>query len=953
MRRAYSVFLSMIFCYSCSISKPSNTDKITGYMKDTDLALTQEAEFKNHSLYPCVEKNITNTSATDLSQDILINSVNWFFTCAGQQSSENNLALSRVLIVQAMKSVIKENISADDQKTWLGATSSAISSKLSNAEKFKFVDQVITKTATLGLQADQLNPFLYGTTLALLSKETTAPFTNLIKLSSATISSLKTNHAGLKIPSTNSISSLISNVFTSMFQAIHTSLKQANIGDATSALMQGGFSVNFASDTSTILQESLASCLVAISKLYDSASLTTIIDGLITGLCSGLQSVNSSCNNFKSNLLAAITSAESQAGNIFSDVNFCPDNSGIAKDKDGNCIFTTATTDTSTDTADTTAPTISGLIPSSSALRAPPATVKATFSEAVSALSASSFIITGTCNTKPTISSVEMSSDNISATATLTGGACTDGQTVSVSLSPSSISDLEGNTGSGNVALATYTIVLNGPLVTLGSPSSSALNSSGTATLALTISPSTAGDSTLSGSLTASGGGININTKSGSPTCHASVASITSSGAVVSLYNCTGSGTVAVQVQAGIAADSLGNTNPISGESTTITIDNTAPTLSTLTPTDATVTTMPSSIVATFSEAVDTLTTSKFVVSGSCSSTPTVSDVVMSSGNTVATATLSGGTCTNGQTLNVSMDPSQVSDYANNPGSGSTVTRTYILDTAGPSISSSSPSANAYIFAIPSTIVLNFSEAATATDANFDLTSSTCNSIPSIASISGSGTSTITINLSGGSCTGKSIVLTTNLSAITDSLGNHGTGTATTTLYMAKRIFLTSGTHNGNFSNIAGADSFCSSDSNKPASGTYKALIVDGSTRVACTSSFCTGSGNSEHVDWVIAANTYYARPDGTAIGSSSSVGLLNLPLSNGIGTLPFSSGKVWTGFDYDTRNWIYRSGATCSGWASTSGNGCYGANADTDDNFMDYFQSACSATLHLYCVEQ
>ncbi|HLD45750.1 MAG TPA: DUF1554 domain-containing protein, partial [bacterium] len=66
-----------------------------------------------------------------------------------------------------------------------------------------------------------------------------------------------------------------------------------------------------------------------------------------------------------------------------------------------------------------------------------------------------------------------------------------------------------------------------------------------------------------------------------------------------------------------------------------------------------------------------------------------------------------------------------------------------------------------------------------------------------------------------------------------------------------KKIFVTDATYNGNLGGVAGADALCEADANKPATGTYKALIVDGVARVACTTANC-GGGAGENIDWVL-----------------------------------------------------------------------------------------------------
>ena len=68
------------------------------------------------------------------------------------------------------------------------------------------------------------------------------------------------------------------------------------------------------------------------------------------------------------------------------------------------------------------------------------------------------------------------------------------------------------------------------------------------------------------------------------------------------------------------------------------------------------------------------------------------------------------------------------------------------------------------------------------------------------------------------------------------------------------KIFATSATHNGGFKNdnllvgstaMEKADNFCQNDANRPDSGTYKAILVDGVSRDAITP-----------LDWVLKPNT-------------------------------------------------------------------------------------------------
>ncbi len=525
---------------------------------------------------------------------------------------------------------------------------------------------------------------------------------------------------------------------------------------------------------------------------------------------------------------------------------------GAVTDSLGNA--STISAESSEISVDTTAPTLVSLTPATALVNPTPTTVLTSFSEEMNPLTAADFTLGGSCNSNPTKGTVQMSTDGQVATLSLSGGSCIAGQILTVLVNPAGIRDLAGNIGSGAAVTRYYTVSATGPSASLGTPSSTTLNLYGTSTIALSYTASPSGGTSISGSLTAGGGGVTVTTASGTPSCVVSVSGFTASSATITLSSCSGNGTLTVHANAGTATDALGNNSTVSGESALITVDNT-----------------------------------------------------------------------------------------------------------GPTISSISPSSGSFVFTIPSSVVVTFSEAATAVAGNFSLTTSTCTTPPTVSSVSGSGTTAITVNLSGGSCTGSQmIVMVTTLSAITDAAGNAGSSTNTWSITYGntKKFFMTASTHNGNFGGISGADSFCMSDSNKPVAGTYKAMITDGSTRVACTSSFCAAGGASEHVDWVLAANTQYTYTDGTTvIGATTSNGIFTFNLTHSLGTVGFPGGITWTGFDYDTKNWVYLSGCTCSGWASSSSgvSGCYGsgASSDTDGNSITYYSQGCNNSARVYCAEQ
>lgn len=157
----------------------------------------------------------------------------------------------------------------------------------------------------------------------------------------------------------------------------------------------------------------------------------------------------------------------------------------------------------------------------------------------------------------------------------------------------------------------------------------------------------------------------------------------------------------------------------------------------------------------------------------------------------------------------------------------------------------------------------------------------------------------------------------------------------------------------GNLGGVVGADALC--DAEKPLNvAVAKAMLVDGTNRVACTTSLCTG-GITENVDWVLTPNTTYYR-DGTneEIGTTDSSGIFITDLTNTI----FSGGatEAWTGLQDD---WT-EVGDHCLDWTSDSGSNT--ASVGVSDNvtrsiplsyIFAYLQFCDRTNVSIYCVEQ
>lgn len=161
------------------------------------------------------------------------------------------------------------------------------------------------------------------------------------------------------------------------------------------------------------------------------------------------------------------------------------------------------------------------------------------------------------------------------------------------------------------------------------------------------------------------------------------------------------------------------------------------------------------------------------------------------------------------------------------------------------------------------------------------------------------------------------------------------------------RIFVTDRATTGLMGNsgagrIDAADDFCMDDANRPSgSATYRALLVDGSDRIATP-------GNQR--DWVLRAKTTYIRPDRTVIGTTNADAVFTFPLTAAISTQTL---PVWTGLDADWR----ANADDCNAWrddgASRSGRTGRPSFQSNEAISNAAGSSLCSQSYRLYCVEQ
>jgi len=162
-------------------------------------------------------------------------------------------------------------------------------------------------------------------------------------------------------------------------------------------------------------------------------------------------------------------------------------------------------------------------------------------------------------------------------------------------------------------------------------------------------------------------------------------------------------------------------------------------------------------------------------------------------------------------------------------------------------------------------------------------------------------------------------------------------------------------------SGILAADALCMADANYTNDvggvGTYKALIVDGVNRIACTSANCITGGSAENLNWVLHPSAEYYRSDGTTLVMTTNSNAIH-DFSGGDLSASFDTGanNFWTGINPAT--WIVN--RHCSQWTSSSnagGNANIGDGGRTDFvdlNVIGGGAASCNAQWGgLLCVEQ
>ncbi len=211
-----------------------------------------------------------------------------------------------------------------------------------------------------------------------------------------------------------------------------------------------------------------------------------------------------------------------------------------------------------------------------------------------------------------------------------------------------------------------------------------------------------------------------------------------------------------------------------------------------------------------------------------------------------------------------------------------------------------------------------------------------------------------------------------NCSVATTGIGTMGSVSVTNVAVTCssttiKQLFVLPTGVAGNLGGITGADALCQANipsASTPQITTAKALIVDGTSRIACvtgngaaigasTPPSCT-SGSAGQVGWVLAPSTTYIQYNGSIVSTTDTNGFFSFPLANLVvptATTP----TIWTGMNAD---WSTDTGNTCSSWSdsTSASNGAFGyitGALGLNQGLLNSGPTPCTSLEPLVCVQQ
>ncbi|GAB2865808.1 hypothetical protein GCM10027277_38260 [Pseudoduganella ginsengisoli] len=380
-------------------------------------------------------------------------------------------------------------------------------------------------------------------------------------------------------------------------------------------------------------------------------------------------------------------------------------------------------------------------------------TVTFTFSSAVTGFDASDVTVAnGTISTPTT-------TDNITWTATLTPSASTEDTTNVITLANTGFHNSAGNSGTGTTTSGNYTVDTARPTATI-SLADTALTVGETTTVTVKFSEAVTGFS--ASSLSVANGTISSLTSSDN---------ITWTGTLTPTASQEDSTNVITLNNSGVS-DAAGNTGSGTTTSANYTVDTLRPT-ATISLADSALTAGETTTVSiTFSEVVTGLTTADLTVANG-----TLTSLQSSDGMNW-TATLTPSASTDDTTNVITLDNTGITDASGNAGSGTTTSANYTVATVRPT-ATIAVSDTALKTGDTATVTITFSEAVTGlTAADFTVANGTLSTPTTTDNITWTATLTPTSSIED-----TTNVITLDNTGVTDSDGNTGSGTTSSSNY--------------------------------------------------------------------------------------------------------------------------------------------------------------------------
>ncbi|WP_413581908.1 Ig-like domain-containing protein [Bdellovibrio sp. HCB288] len=237
--------------------------------------------------------------------------------------------------------------------------------------------------------------------------------------------------------------------------------------------------------------------------------------------------------------------------------------------------------------------------------------------------------------------------------------------------------------------------------------------------------------------------------------CSAAVTGSGSTTRTITVSGCSGTGTVGLQVAANSASDLAGNQAIAQTAGTSATVDNTAPTLAFSSP-SPTIGGSSATFVWTITyTGASSVTLANTDISLTGTATTDCSAVVAGTGTTTRTVSVSGCSAANG-TVNISVAANSAVDAAGNSAAAGSAGTAATVDNSAPTLSFSSPSPSTGNSSTSFVWTITYSGAATVSLANSDISLGGTATAGCSAVVSGSGTTTRTVTVSG--CSGDGTV---------------------------------------------------------------------------------------------------------------------------------------------------------------------------------------------------